>query len=221
MATTCLVDGIRGHLNKEDCVQLFNMGKNLPDHATVIEIGSLRGLSSYMIYKGTKQAGKSCRIFCIDLWDPENLTVESGIPDKHILDDAYNSFLSLIIDRQLPLIPLRGHSDMFASCFEKESIDFIFIDGDHSYAQTKHDLENYFPLLKKEGVCYIHDCMYKSNVNIALYDFSKTYKIKIKSLKNTHGMFAIMNYIPAEVQKDMDKEAILSPNCLVQVDYDT
>lgn len=36
-------------------------------------------------------------------------------------------------------------------------IDFLFLDGDHTYKGVRKDWENYFPLVRKGGIAAIHD----------------------------------------------------------------
>ena len=38
-----------------------------------------------------------------------------------------------------------------------EKIDFLFIDGDHSYNGVKKDFEMYSPLVSKDGIIGFHD----------------------------------------------------------------
>jgi predicted O-methyltransferase YrrM len=38
-----------------------------------------------------------------------------------------------------------------------EQLDFIYIDGNHSYENVKRDIVNYFPLIKRNGVIGGHD----------------------------------------------------------------
>ena len=44
--------------------------------------------------------------------------------------------------------------------FQDEKVDFLFIDGGHSYEEVKQDYENYSPLVRKNGFIVFHD---KSN----------------------------------------------------------
>jgi cephalosporin hydroxylase len=37
------------------------------------------------------------------------------------------------------------------------AVDFLFIDGDHTYEGVKADFENYFPFLRKGGMVAFHD----------------------------------------------------------------
>lgn len=40
-----------------------------------------------------------------------------------------------------------------------EGLDYLFIDGDHSYEGCKQDFLNYFPLLNEKGIAVIHDAV--------------------------------------------------------------
>lgn len=41
--------------------------------------------------------------------------------------------------------------------FKQEQIDFLFIDGDHTYGGVKQDFEMYSPLVRKGGIVAFHD----------------------------------------------------------------
>lgn len=38
-----------------------------------------------------------------------------------------------------------------------EPLDFVYIDGNHSYAYVKRDIDNYYPLVKPDGIIGGHD----------------------------------------------------------------
>ena len=42
-----------------------------------------------------------------------------------------------------------------------EKLDFIFIDGDHTYEGVKKDYEMYYTLMKKGGIIGFHDLVDK------------------------------------------------------------
>lgn len=42
---------------------------------------------------------------------------------------------------------------------KKRKVDFLFIDGDHTYEGVKKDYEMYSPLVKRDGVIAFHDSM--------------------------------------------------------------
>jgi len=53
--------------------------------------------------------------------------------------------------------------------FEDESLDFVYVDGDHRYEGVKSDLELYRPKLKKGGIMAGHDLSFPA-VQQALRD---------------------------------------------------
>lgn len=59
---------------------------------------------------------------------------------------------------------IKENSDSAHSKLGKESLDFVYIDGGHSYKQVKKDIKNYFPLVKKGGILGGHD-FHSSPVN--------------------------------------------------------
>lgn len=54
-----------------------------------------------------------------------------------------------------------------------EKLDFIYIDGNHTYEAVKKDIENYFPLLKKEGIMAGHDINTTKDILQAVSEFVK------------------------------------------------
>jgi len=50
----------------------------------------------------------------------------------------------------------------FAKTLKEESLDFVFIDGDHSDEASYNDFCNYYPLVKKYGIFAGHDIVLES-----------------------------------------------------------
>ncbi len=61
------------------------------------------------------------------------------------------------------LVLLRGNSHEQAmvarlrSVLSKRDVDFLFIDGDHTYEGVKRDFQNYAPFVRKGGLIAFHD----------------------------------------------------------------
>ena len=53
--------------------------------------------------------------------------------------------------------------------FEDGSIDFLMIDGDHSYEAVKQDIENYLPKMRSGGLI-VGDDAYEVDIQKALED---------------------------------------------------
>jgi len=60
-----------------------------------------------------------------------------------------------------------------AALFEPESIDFVFIDGDHSYEGCAADIKAWFPKLKPGGLLSGHDYRDERNYGVqrAVHEF--------------------------------------------------
>ena len=59
------------------------------------------------------------------------------------------------------------------------NLDFVYIDGDHSYEQVKKDIENYFPKVRIGGILAGHD-INQTDVFKAVSEFAVKKKLKVK-----------------------------------------
>jgi predicted O-methyltransferase YrrM len=57
---------------------------------------------------------------------------------------------------------LKAYSHAVAPEF-RQSIDFIFIDADHSYEAIKKDWHDWFPKVRPGGIIALHDCRISEN----------------------------------------------------------
>jgi len=63
-----------------------------------------------------------------------------------------------------------------------ERFDFIYIDGNHSYAYVKKDLELYYPLVRKGGILAGHDYVFDgSDVRNAVDEFAEKYDLELQT----------------------------------------
>ena len=65
---------------------------------------------------------------------------------------------------------IRKFSDDASSLIDDESLDFIFVDGNHEYQYVLRDLENYWPKLKIGGIMAGHDYFMRNIRNGGHYD---------------------------------------------------
>lgn len=70
------------------------------------------------------------------------------------IDNGSNPFS---VDEQKRIKFINKHSDEAHKDIEKGTVDFIYIDGGHTYEQCKKDILNYLPLLKNRGIFGGHD----------------------------------------------------------------
>jgi len=140
-----------------DYATLYDMMvANSCDGAKFVEVGCLHGRSSSYLGVEIVNSGKEISVDFIDPWfqyDAQRAYLDK-IPDR----DAYKSFLS-----NLSLIPglrhraIRLESDEAASLYADQSLDFVFLDGDHSERAVATDLVSWFPKVKRGGVLAGHD----------------------------------------------------------------
>jgi predicted O-methyltransferase YrrM len=71
----------------------------------------------------------------------------------------------------------RDLSDNVMDEFEDDSLDFIFIDGLHTYEQVLKDCRNYYSKVKSGGIFSGHDYRVISGVNKAVNEFSSEVSI--------------------------------------------
>lgn len=55
--------------------------------------------------------------------------------------------------------PMQGESIKVADRFKDESLDLVFVDGNHSYEGAKGDIDCYVPKIKTGGYMAVHDYM--------------------------------------------------------------
>jgi len=117
----------------------------------IIEIGTLKGGTLFLF---TKVASPTAKILTIDL---PGGNFGGGYSNWRRF--LYKSFG--LPKQKIFLLREDSHSPMTLrkvnSILKDKKIDFLFIDGDHSYEGVKRDFEMYAPLVVKGGIIAFHD----------------------------------------------------------------
>lgn len=117
----------------------------------VLEIGTCKGGSLYI---WTRLAQPDAVIVSVDL--PGG---KYGGGYSKLRTPIYRRFARL--RQQLHLLRANSHSadtlEKIRQLFNGQEIDFLFIDGDHSYEGVKQDWEMYAPFVRKGGMVVFHD----------------------------------------------------------------
>jgi predicted O-methyltransferase YrrM len=143
---------------------LFQLASDLPADAQVIEVGSWMGASTCFIAGGLK--GANAKIFAVDNFQGLSTCGEDAAwYSRHFqrlganttLEIFRENFASLgFTSRSEPVV-----SDSLAAAqklaAKRGTVDFIFIDGDHSYDACKADIAAWSPYVKRGGVIAFHD----------------------------------------------------------------
>jgi hypothetical protein len=110
------------------------------------EIGVERGLFSEVLC----QENPGVELFCIDPWVAHPLC-----DDPNLMESYYEEAKKRLSSYDCKLI--RDYSEEAVKRFSEESLDFIYIDGDHSYQGVTHDLNEWTKIVKKGGIVSGHD----------------------------------------------------------------
>ncbi|MBD3272734.1 hypothetical protein GF385_00070 [Candidatus Dependentiae bacterium] len=164
------------HLTLEEKVCLHKFLFNNKDKIlNAVEIGSYLGASSAFIASALEDHK---RVFCIDTWN--NNAMSEGERD------TYPIFCKNISKYKKRIVPLRGWSFDVIHNLKKNinKIDFLFIDGDHSYEGCKNDWDNYSKLLKNGFFIAFHDTGWADGVKKVIYQDVHFIADKIIELPN-------------------------------------
>lgn len=117
----------------------------------ILEIGTASGGTLFLF---SRVASEDATIISVDL---PGGPFGRGYPKWRI--PLYKSFA--LPKQQIHLIRAnsrdRGTLEQVKAILEGEQIDFLFIDGDHSYYGVTRDFGMYGPLVRKRGIIVFHD----------------------------------------------------------------
>lgn len=139
------------------------------DGAVFVEVGAYLGRSSLYLASRIKRSGKRIRVYVVDLWDGwlyddyyEHSDAEHGNTNGPEWDDVFWHFIRNVRRAGVEdvIYPLKMPSEQAATLFESDTLDFVFLDADHSYEAVRRDLEVWFPKVKKRGVLGGHDYLH-------------------------------------------------------------
>jgi cephalosporin hydroxylase len=131
-----------------------SMVDKYPSGSHFVEIGSWQGRSACCMAVEIINSDKDIKFDCVDTWRGSE---EHQSDPRVVHDKLYSIFLEntkpvshMIKDTRMP-------SCDASKLYEDNSLDFVFVDGDHTYEGVWSDLENWFPKLKVGGSIVGHD----------------------------------------------------------------
>ena len=147
------------------CHQAKNI---LGDNITIVEIGSYCASGTLIFH----DVFPDSKILCVDAW-------EKYLEDnaKYDLDRQYFELkeAEIIFDWRTHKIPNivknKSLSLDFCKTIEDQSIDLVYIDGNHSYSFVKEDIAHWMPKIKNGGIIGGHDWDWEGVRNAILDSF--------------------------------------------------
>ena len=157
--------------SRNEFISLLNIISDLKP-VRLLEIGTASGGTLFMF---TRVASNNATIVSVDL---PGGAFGGGYPPGRI--PLYSAFA--LPNQNLNLIRADSHSaetfELVKQSFGNEPIDFIFIDGDHTYEGVRSDFEMYKKLIRGGGYIAFHDTEYAEGVSQFWSEIKNRYEKK-------------------------------------------
>lgn len=137
---------IPGYLHPYEGKFLYWLAGKVPCGGLAVEIGSFKGKSSSFLAAGLPSCA---RLACIDTWRNDAMPYDAP-------SDTWAEFLENTKLYQNSIEAHRGTSLEIASSWSN-SIDLLFIDGDHSYDGCSTDIKAWVRFVRRGGWVAFHD----------------------------------------------------------------
>jgi hypothetical protein len=134
--------------SREEVIPIVLSNNNL--NGVGVEIGVFKGQFSKHIldnWSGT--------LYMVDPWRELDNYIDSSNHKNH--PNAYLEAMQSIKGYEDRAFMIRALSNQAVDLFDDESLDFVYIDGNHTYESVKEDMELWYPKLKKGGLFAGHD----------------------------------------------------------------
>ena len=129
-----------------------------PPHSHFVEVGSYKGRSSAFLAVEIFRSQKPILLDCVDLWDDqyeqEVGKTSNTLPDSNKL---WQSWCQNVESVKSIITPRRMSSLDGAKLYQDQSLNFVFIDADHSYQAVVADIQAWLPKVKRGGYIAGHD----------------------------------------------------------------
>lgn len=144
-----IITAIREDINRLDLIpkllQKYPNGKG-------VEIGVFKGeFTKHLLenWSGT--------MYLVDPWRELDEAEYADSSNHKNHSTAYLETMSRIAGNEDRAFMIRALSTQAAALFQDNSLDFVYIDGNHAYEWVKEDLATWWPKLKKGGLFAGHD----------------------------------------------------------------
>ena len=122
-----------------------------------VEIGAWKGKSTCFMATEIKNSQKSIAFDTIDTWEGSNS--DEGLQKQASEFDIHDEFLISMKNAGIEefVNDIVMDSVQASELYKDESLDFVFIDGDHTYDAVIGDIKAWYPKVKNGGIIAGHD----------------------------------------------------------------
>jgi predicted O-methyltransferase YrrM len=136
--------------------------ENLDSETIMVEVGSGAAVSSHLFAKTVK------KLHCVDPWEPYPEIQEQFIVE---CERRFDNFIKKVNN----VVKHKTTSSSAAITFDDNSLDFVYIDGYHTYEAVREDIQSWRPKIKSGGKIGGHDYHHPAIVKAVEESFPKTH----------------------------------------------
>ena len=130
------------------------MVKRFPSGSHFVEIGAWKGKSAAYMGVEIVNSGKNIRFDTVDTFQGSVEHQQNEVILQKRLFDVFSENIKPVAHVVNPVV---SDSVAAAASYADASLDFVFIDGDHSYEGVKKDIIAWLPKVKPGGIIAGHD----------------------------------------------------------------
>lgn len=177
---------------------------SVPDGGTIVEVGVFCGKSFAHLAEGVRATGKGVALHAVDTWGGSPELMQFASVRDGSFYDAWRQTKARIEEAGTIISEHRMPSVEAAQAFADGSVDYVWLDGDHSTAGLLADLAAWWPKVKPGGEIGGHDFGW-FGVTPAVERFAQAHGIPIEVLDpnvppgttNVSQSFLLRKPIPA------------------------
>ena len=129
-----------------------------------VEVGVLGGDFSFYIL----DVWPNITLFSVDVWakQEDGHYIDVNNRDNINFEEMYLNVLQRSKSFDNRSVIVRKLSNEAVQMFANESLDFVYLDANHSYQQVKEDLLLWYPKVKKHGIISGHDFITDGTISV-------------------------------------------------------
>ena len=134
--------------------------------AIFVELGAWKGRSTAFMAVEIANSGKDIKFYTVDHWSGTRSEGAQENDEDVRAGLLYDVFLDNIRQVKSYVCPIRSDSAQASQQFADYSIDFVYVDAEHTFSAVKRDIELWWPKLKVGGVLAGDDwCFFDEHCN--------------------------------------------------------
>ena len=156
------------------------------DGAVFVELGSFKGRSTAYMAVEIANSGKKINFNCVDPQELLSHYAESAKEQPEVFEGYSET------DFHKRLEPVKGYYNLIKEKsstavhqFQDRTIDFLMVDGDHTYEAVKEDILNFLPKMKVGGVITGDDA-FAEDVRRAAFDAVEGTGLEVHIIDGIH-----------------------------------